>query len=61
MTMQNSSLPTDLYRHFSLDEMRAATQNFDQVLIVGNGIFDHVYKGYIDNGSVPVAIKRLNP
>ncbi|XP_047158240.1 receptor-like protein kinase FERONIA [Vigna umbellata] len=58
-TTRNSSLPTDLCRRFSLDEMRAATQNFDKVFIIGTGGFGQVYKGYIDEGSVPVAIKRL--
>ncbi|KAK7365015.1 hypothetical protein VNO80_13765 [Phaseolus coccineus] len=58
---QNSSLPTDLCHRFSLDEMRTATQNFDEAFIVGTGGFGHVYKGYIDGGSTPVAIKRLKP
>ena len=58
---QKSSVPTDLCRRFSLDEMRTATQNFDEVFIVGTGGFGHVYKGYIDGGSTPVAIKRLKP
>ncbi|KAH1099968.1 hypothetical protein GLYMA_U027100v4 [Glycine max] len=57
----NSSLPLDLCRRFSLLEILAATQNFDDVLIVGVGGFGHVYKGYIDDGSTPVAIKRLKP
>jgi len=60
-TTWNSSLPTDLCRRFSLDEMRAATQNFDEVFIIGTGGFGQVYKGYIDEGSVPIAIKRLKP
>ena len=57
----NSSLPSDLCRHFSLSEIKAATKNFDDVFIVGVGGFGHVYKGYIDDGSTPVAIKRLKP
>ncbi|WVZ15288.1 hypothetical protein V8G54_012854 [Vigna mungo] len=56
-TTRNSSLPTDLCSRFSLDEIRAATQNFDKV--IGTGGFGQVYKGYIDEGSIPVAIKRL--
>ncbi|WVZ14262.1 hypothetical protein V8G54_011828 [Vigna mungo] len=55
----NFSLPSDQCRRFSLVEIKAATKNFDNVLIVGDGGFGHVYKGYIDDGSVPVAIKRL--
>lgn len=58
---QNSSLPSDLCRHFSLAEIKSATNNFDDVFIVGVGGFGHVYKGYIDGGSTPVAIKRLKP
>ncbi|XP_028758725.1 receptor-like protein kinase FERONIA [Neltuma alba] len=57
----SSSLPSDLCRYFSIDEIRAATSNFDDVFIVGVGGFGNVYKGYIDDGTVPVAIKRLKP
>ncbi|KAJ8751726.1 hypothetical protein K2173_025899 [Erythroxylum novogranatense] len=56
-----SSLPTDLCHHFSLDEIKAATNNFDKVFIIGIGGFGNVYKGFIDGGATPVAIKRLNP
>jgi serine/threonine protein kinase len=42
-----------------LAEIRAATNDFDDDLIVGNGGFGNVYKGYIDDGTTPVAIKRL--
>ncbi|XP_047158238.1 receptor-like protein kinase FERONIA [Vigna umbellata] len=55
----NFSLPSGQCRRFSLVEIKAATKNFNNVLIVGDGGFGHVYKGYIDDGSVPVAIKRL--
>ncbi|KAK7374643.1 hypothetical protein VNO80_08080 [Phaseolus coccineus] len=57
----SSSLPTNLCRHFSIAEIRAATNNFDKLFVVGVGGFGDVYKGYIDNGSTPVAIKRLKP
>lgn len=60
-TNSNTSLPSDLCRSFSLLEIRAATNNFDELFIVGVGGFGHVYKGYIDNGSTQVAIKRLKP
>ncbi|KAL2335424.1 hypothetical protein Fmac_016637 [Flemingia macrophylla] len=60
-TTQNSSLPSDLCRHFSLAEIKSATNNFDDVFIVGVGGFGHVYKGYVDGGATPVAIKRLKP
>ncbi|KAE9612610.1 hypothetical protein Lal_00005961 [Lupinus albus] len=57
----NSSLPLDLCREFTFTEIKTATNNFDEVFIVGAGGFGHVYKGYIDGGSIPVAIKRLKP
>ncbi|XP_028796202.1 receptor-like protein kinase FERONIA [Neltuma alba] len=57
----SSSLPSDLCRYFSIDEIRAATSNFNDIFIVGVGGFGNVYKGYIDEGTVPVAIKRLKP
>ncbi|KAK3206084.1 hypothetical protein Dsin_020130 [Dipteronia sinensis] len=60
-----SSLPSDLCRHFSLSEMKAATNNFDKVFIIGVGGFGNVYKGFINgasgSGTTEVAIKRLNP
>jgi len=57
----SSSLPTHLFRHFSIAEIRAATKNFDKFLVDGVGGFGNVYRGYIDDGSTPVAIKRLKP
>ncbi|KAL5805761.1 hypothetical protein ACOSQ3_028661 [Xanthoceras sorbifolium] len=56
-----SSLPSDLCSHFSLSEIKAATNNFDKVFIIGEGGFGKVYKGFINGGTTPVAIKRLNP
>ncbi|KAJ9550872.1 hypothetical protein OSB04_014917 [Centaurea solstitialis] len=51
-----------LCRRFSLDEIRSATQNFDDSLVVGRGGFGKVYKGSIKVGSntVVVAIKISN-
>ncbi|KAM0955361.1 hypothetical protein ACFX2A_024256 [Malus domestica] len=57
----SSSLPPHLCRCFSLSEIKVATQNFSQTFIVGVGGFGHVYKGRIDGGATPVAIKRLKP
>ncbi|KAM6572972.1 hypothetical protein CsatA_017052 [Cannabis sativa] len=55
----SSSLPSDRCRDFSLVEIIAATNNFENIFIIGVGGFGNVYKGYIDNGTIPVAIKRL--
>ncbi|KAF4375952.1 hypothetical protein F8388_010107 [Cannabis sativa] len=60
-TRGSSSLPSDLCRYFSLAEIKAATNNFEDIFIIGVGGFGNVYKGYIDNGTVQVAIKRLKP
>ncbi|KAK9923023.1 hypothetical protein M0R45_031458 [Rubus argutus] len=54
-----SSLPSDLCHHFSLAEIKAATQNFDDSNIIGLGGFGNVYKGTINGAATPVAIKRL--
>jgi serine/threonine protein kinase len=57
----NSSLPANLCRYFSFNEILAATNGFDEALVLGVGGFGKVYKGEIDNGSMKVAIKRGNP
>ncbi|XP_028795606.1 receptor-like protein kinase FERONIA [Neltuma alba] len=56
---KSSMLLSDQCRCFSISEVKAATNNFDDSLIIGVGGFGNVYKGQIDNGSVVVAIKRL--
>lgn len=56
-----TNLPSDLCRCFSLSEIKAATNNFDKLFIIGVGGFGDVYKGYLDGGETCVAIKRLNP
>ena len=58
---RTSSLPTNLCHHFSIEEIRASTNNFDEDFVVGVGGFGNVYKGYIDDGATPVAIKRFKP
>ena len=40
-------------------EIRVTTKDFDDVLIIGVGGFGNVYLGYINDGTTPVAIKRL--
>ncbi|PON39456.1 Mitogen-activated protein kinase kinase kinase [Parasponia andersonii] len=56
-----SSLPEELCRRFSLSEIKGATNDFDEDLVVGRGGFGNVYQGFIDEESTVVAVKRLNP
>ncbi|KAJ4707265.1 Receptor-like protein kinase [Melia azedarach] len=58
---RGSPLTSHICVQFSLSEMKAATNNFNNDLIIGVGGFGNVYKGFINGGSTPVAIKRLNP
>ncbi|GJW77878.1 receptor-like protein kinase FERONIA [Tanacetum coccineum] len=60
-TPSDSSLPSDRSRSFTLTEVKAATNNFNDNCVIGNGGFGKVYRGYIDNAATTVAIKRLNP
>ncbi|KAL8161829.1 hypothetical protein V2J09_013318 [Rumex salicifolius] len=57
----SSYLPSHLCRHFTLMDIRHATSDFSDSLIVGHGGFGNVYKGTINTESGPtvVAIKRL--
>ncbi|XP_057963516.1 receptor-like protein kinase FERONIA [Malania oleifera] len=54
-----SGLPEKLCRHFSLAELRSATNDFDDAFIIGVGGFGKVYTGCMD-GLKLVAIKRLS-
>ncbi|KAG5400820.1 hypothetical protein IGI04_015427 [Brassica rapa subsp. trilocularis] len=54
-----SPLTTYLCRRFSISEIKYATNDFDEKLIVGTGGFGSVYKGRIDGGTTLVAVKRL--
>ncbi|EOA18602.1 hypothetical protein CARUB_v10007175mg [Capsella rubella] len=55
-----TSLPSDLCRRFSIYEIKSATNDFEDKLIVGVGGFGTVYKGRIDGGATLVAVKRLD-
>ncbi|KAJ0524676.1 putative protein kinase RLK-Pelle-CrRLK1L-1 family [Helianthus annuus] len=61
---KNSSSLTSahLCRIFSLAEIQYATKNFDDELVIGQGGFGKVFKGYISSEEVGqiVAIKRLD-
>lgn len=52
-------MTSDLCRHFSLNDIKTATNKFSDNLIIGKGGFGNVYKGLID-GDTSVAIKRLS-
>ncbi|KAL4627755.1 hypothetical protein ACB092_05G188800 [Castanea dentata] len=58
-TKHSSALPKEVCRQFSLAEIKIATNNFDEDLYLGDGGFGRVYKGFIDDGTVKVAIKCL--
>ena len=47
-------------RRFSLAEIKSATNNFDADLLIGEGAFGRVYKGFIGNRTINVAIKRAD-
>uniref|UniRef100_A0A7N2N5U3 Protein kinase domain-containing protein n=1 Tax=Quercus lobata TaxID=97700 RepID=A0A7N2N5U3_QUELO len=57
-----SSLRKEQWHHFSLADIKIATNNLHEDLIIGKGGFGNVYKGQIDDEeTMTVAIKRLNP
>ncbi|GKV16922.1 hypothetical protein SLEP1_g27490 [Rubroshorea leprosula] len=60
-TKSSSSLPSDICCHFSIAEVKSATQDFDDALLIGSGGFGNVYRGIMKGGTTIAAIKRLNP
>ncbi|GLT63424.1 hypothetical protein SLA2020_359900 [Shorea laevis] len=59
-TKTSSSLPSDICCHFSMAEIKAATQDFDDALLIGSEGFGNVYRGIMKGGTTIAAIKRLN-
>ncbi|XP_030970479.1 receptor-like protein kinase FERONIA [Quercus lobata] len=55
----SSDLPEGLCRRFSVGEIKKATNDFADDLVIGEGGFGKVYKGFIDDQGISVAIKRL--
>ena len=43
----STTLPSDLRRCFSLAEIYAARNNFDNVFIIGVGRFGNLFEGYM--------------
>ncbi|XWS11511.1 hypothetical protein CRYUN_Cryun37aG0004300 [Craigia yunnanensis] len=58
--LNGSMASTGVGKQFTLAEIRAATNNFDESLVIGLGGFGKVFKGEIEDGTL-VAIKRANP
>ncbi|MBA0790330.1 hypothetical protein Gohar_014990 [Gossypium harknessii] len=57
---KDSPLPDQLCQCFTLAEIQAATNDFDNAFIIGHSRFGNVYKGFISRIKSEVAIKRLN-
>ncbi|KAK7325745.1 hypothetical protein VNO80_33916 [Phaseolus coccineus] len=55
------SANTFICRRFSLLEIKAATNNFDDASVIGVGGFGHVYRGFIRRIFIPVTLKLFKP
>ncbi|KAL5078917.1 hypothetical protein RYX36_007338 [Vicia faba] len=53
--------PASLCCQFSLEEIKIATNDFNEALLIGRGGFGSVYKGSFDGSASFVAIKRADP
>ncbi|XP_065860611.1 receptor-like protein kinase FERONIA [Euphorbia lathyris] len=47
-------------QYFTIKEIKAATNNFDEARIIGTGGFGTVYKGVTQVGGAAIAVKRRN-
>ncbi|KAG0550903.1 hypothetical protein BDA96_01G377800 [Sorghum bicolor] len=59
VNIQANILPSDVCRQFSFAEMKSATNNFDNSLLVGKGGSGRVYCGQINGRKTNVAIKCM--
>nr|XP_023922753.1 receptor-like protein kinase FERONIA [Quercus suber] len=57
---QSLVLPEGLCRRFSLAEIKIATNNFDDYLVIDHEGSCKIYKGFIDDCAIKVAIRRRN-
>ncbi|KAL8529387.1 hypothetical protein ACS0TY_006710 [Phlomoides rotata] len=57
-TMKMGALGFPSYRTYVLDELKEATNNFNETSLIGEGSYGQVYKGWLTDGSV-VAIRSL--
>ena len=56
---QSSALHEELCRRFSLAEIKIATNNFDNDLVIHQWGFCRAYKGFIDDCTRTITIKQL--